>query len=211
MTRITAAIWKPATFDPAYPHGKFFARSLADIDKLICHDAQGYRAYLQQGHRPGATASWLASVLTDGTIWQHYELEMATWTSGNPPANKTGVGVEHESVPGDFTAPETNAQVEADAHIYSELRKLCPHLKAPVLGQGFEEHRRVAPGTTSCPNDRIRWNDIAAIIVGGADMTPEQEAKLDLVIKLLGYGKDYAGDPEIGTNSIGRIDAANVR
>jgi hypothetical protein len=116
-------------------------------------------------------------VLLDGTRWDHYDIEDVCWINGNKPANIKGFGVEFEGVKG---TPITDAQVKAGADIYRALLAVCPNLKGPVLGEGFEEHRRVSGGATTCPNDRIRWNDIAALItLEGDDMTPEQSAKFE--------------------------------
>lgn len=203
MTRIPGAIWQPATHDPVYPDGKHYSpRSLDLVAFVVYHDAQGFRSYLKQGQRPGEEASWLATVLTDGTIWQHYELEQPTWTSGNEMANRLGVAVEHENIAGNLGARTTDAQVQADAHIFKEVQKLCPNLRDPILGQGFQEHRLVAPGSTSCPNDRIRWNDIAALL-----SAPIEEDDMELIRTAGGRIALQGGCTKAPIGSQAKVDA----
>lgn len=157
MTRCPFAIWTPASADPQYPDGKYYPRSLTQITMIVNHDAVGGRAYLRQGQRPGEEASWLFSNLTDGILLQHYEMEQGTWTSGGKTANVTGVAVEHESVYADgrpsTTIPFTPQQVATDLRLYAWVKSVAPNLRPPVLGQGWEEHRRLSGGTT-CPNNR---------------------------------------------------------
>lgn len=96
----------------------------------------------------------------DGILYQHYELEEPTWTSGGPVPNIEGVGVEHEGVkPNKFT----DAQADTDARLYLSLKEVCPNIGLPIKGQGIRIHREVAPGTTTCPNDRDRYDKYDAI------------------------------------------------
>lgn len=160
MTRISFAVWTPATADPLFPAGKHYPpRDLNEILYIVNHDARGYRSYLRQGHRPGEQASWTFTNCTDGTLLQHYELEEPSWTSGTFLANVRGVAVEHENEVGPWGFPQpfviTPAQVATDVRLYNELKRLCPNLRAPELGKGLEEHIRVSGGASSCPNGRI--------------------------------------------------------
>lgn len=203
MTWLNSDYWLIPTIDKSgYPG--ILSRSFSQIDKVIYHSAEGWQSNIMNiQNDPARRASWPETVLLDGTRWAHYQVEKVTWTSGTVEANITGYAVEFEGVKG---TPITDKQVEAAAEIYRDLLELgCP-LKAPVLGQGFEEHRRVSGGATTCPNDRIRWNDIAALLNEEDTMTPEQEAKLDLVLAVLGWGTFYAGDPE----STDYANAANL-
>jgi len=164
QTWLSVAIKLPATFDPVYPvkfgYPGTAVRTLSQIEYVVNHSAEGGIAYLKQGQRPGEQASWMFSNALDGMLYQHFPLEAPTWTSGTPNANIHGVGVEHE---GTHTAnPKfTDAQADTDVRLFLELQGLCPNLGAPVHGQGVRIHKEVAPGTTSCPNDRDRYDKYA--------------------------------------------------
>ena len=163
MTRIPGCIWMPVEYDPAFPLGKAFPRSLADIRYVVNHDARGYRSFLKPGQAPGRQASWLITNLLDGTRWQHFPLEAGTWTSGGVAQNMAGVATEHESQIGDMSLPITRAQADADLRTEEFLATVCPNLKPPVFGQGRREHSELTGGATSCPNSRIQTlYDIAA-------------------------------------------------
>lgn len=197
-TWIPWAVKLPATFDPAYVSGKFgYARkyrSLAEIRYVVNHSAEGGIAYLKQGQRPGEPASWMFSNALDGTLYQHFPLECPTWTSGGPIPNVEGVGVEHA---GDHihNPKFTDAQADTDVRLYESLRDLCPNLGAPTHGDGIRIHREVAPGTTSCPNDRDRYDKYDQLNAqpGGDDLTPEQAAQLqalsDWLTEPVGWGR----------------------
>lgn len=196
MTNFSFGISKKPTIYKA-GYGSNPKRTLAEIKYVVYHSAEGWAANIMPiQNDPNKRASWTATVLLDGTLWRHYDWEDVTWTSGTLTANVEGVGIEFEGVKG---TPITDAQVTTGALIYEELKAQCPNLRIPVLGQGFEEHRRVSAGATTCPNDRIRWNDIAALINEEDDMTPEEIkqlfGELRLIRELMGHGTFYAGDP----------------
>ena len=172
MTRIPGCIWMPVKYDPAFPLGKAFPRSLADIRYTVNHDAQGYRSFLKPGQAPGRQASWLITNLLDGTRWQHFPLEAGTWTSGGYAQNTEGVATEHESQIGDMSLPITQAQADADLETEKFLKTVCPNLLPPVLGQGRREHSELTGGATNCPGGRI----ITLYNIGTA---PPEEAERD--------------------------------
>jgi hypothetical protein len=162
-----------------YPPGT--KRTLDKILYIVNHSGEGGINYLKQGHRPNEEASWMFSNALDGTLYQHYPLEAPTWTSGGPAQNIAGIGVEHEGVgPTKFT----DAQADTDVRLYLELKKFCPNLRAPVLGQGLETHKRLAPGTTSCPNSRDRYDKYNAI----GQEEPMSDAQIDARITALMQG-----------------------
>jgi len=183
MTRIPGTVWTPAVYDPQYPLGKAFPRSLDEVEFVVNHDAQGYKSYLKNGNGMGRQSSWLITNLLDGTRLQHYELEAGTWTSSSYWANTKGVATEHESQIGDMSLPITQAQAEADLETESFLATVCPNLKAPVLGWGRREHGELSDGSTSCPNGRIITLYNMTAPEEEDDMTAEQWSTLQNVQK----------------------------
>lgn len=178
QTWLSVAIKLPATFDPVYPvkfgYPGTAVRTLAQIEYVVNHSAEGGIDYLKQGQRPGEQASWMFSSALDGTLYQHFPLEAPTWTSGNPNANIHGVGVEHEGTHTQY--PKfTDAQADTDCRLFTELLLLCPNLGAPIHGEGVRIHREVAPGTTTCPNGRDRYDKYA--LIGTEDELASAEAE----------------------------------
>lgn len=121
---------------------------------VICHSAEGYRVALRERVQSAAVEeSWAFSVLTDGTVWQHYALDAVTYHGGGPVANGRFVGIEHEGVAGE---PLTEAQANASVALVRW-----------IAGQGSWIPRRTGqPRTlwehnewyaTSCPSGRIPW------------------------------------------------------
>jgi hypothetical protein len=86
-------------------------------------------------------------------MYQHYPLELPTWTSGGRRQNIDGLAVEHEGMAGQ---PLNAAQVANDRRLYADLKRLCPNLRAPVFMQGFREHGELTNGYTACPSGRIQ-------------------------------------------------------
>lgn len=144
-------------------------RNCGEILFVVNHSAEGWEAYLKQGHRPGESASWTFSNCQNGTMYQHFPLEAITYTSGGRWQNIQGLGVEHEGVKGQ---PLNAKQVENDLRLWDDLKLLCPNLRPQVLGQGYREHHELAPGTTTCPNGRIQplYDAVAAGGRGDSDM-----------------------------------------
>ncbi len=209
MTRIPGTVWTPAVYDPQYPLGKAFPRSLDEVEFVVNHDAQGYKSYLKNGNGMGRQSSWLITNLLDGTRLQHYELEAGTWTSSSYWANTKGVATEHESQIGDMSLPITQAQAEADLETESFLATVCPNLKAPVLGWGRREHGELSDGSTSCPNGRIITLYNMTAPEEEDDMTAEQWSTLQNVqrqiLELLAIDKG-AGVPSMaGTTPLDSI------
>lgn len=185
MTRIPWAIWTPALYDPVYPikYGYYpiSTRPLSVVKYVVNHDGEGWANYLSQGQRPGEQASWAFSNLLDGKLLQHYELECPTWTSGTMQANIEGVGVEHEGTAALY--PKfSNAQAETDVRLYESLKQLCPNLQAPIHTQGIRIHREVSPGTTSCPNNRDRYDKYEALVAGGDELASAEAEALQAQI-----------------------------
>ncbi len=126
-------------------------RSLAEIRYQVNHSAEGWEAYLRAGSAPGA--SWTFSNLQGGKMYQHYPLELPTWTSGGRRQNIDGLAVEHEGVAGQLL---NAAQVTNDRRLYEDLNRLCPNMRIPRLGEGFREHGELTNGATACPSGRIQ-------------------------------------------------------
>lgn len=186
MTLIRHDLWAPPTVDKRGYPGIGRTRLLSQIKYFVAHSAEGWRGNIMPiQNDPNREASWPMTVLLDGTKWMHYQVEDICWINGNPTANIEGFGVEFEGVKG---TPITDAQVKAGAEIYTDLKAICPNLGPPILGQGFEEHRRVSGGATTCPNDRIRWSDIRALVTAPL---PKEENDMFIITETDGLKRVY--------------------
>lgn len=150
--RYPGAIWVPGDPSKVYPGAN------ACIG-IVNHSAEGYRtAMLQRVASPTSGVSWPFSVMQDGAVYQHYELEASCWHGGNAWVNEHYVGVEHEGVTGqELTTVQLANSVE--------LNRWIAGVKRFPMSRGLTlfEHREVATlvvpnhGPTSCPSGRIPW------------------------------------------------------
>lgn len=161
MTRIPGALWVPGpTNKLGYQGVPAYSNIMAGIAN---HSLEGYRGgIIGQLYNPGA-GSWCATILTDGQIWQHYELEAVCWANGNAWANKRIVAFEHEGVAGE---PLTEAQIAASvmaARFVADIPYAYPLAREPRSVRTLWEHNELAllatpnAGPTACPSGRIPW------------------------------------------------------
>ncbi len=141
----------------------------------VVHSAEGWRTELLRLVKDiNRRASWHFSVLTDGTIWQHYPIDAHCWHAGDTDddggvrANIELVGIEHEGVAGE---PLTEYQVEMTV----EITKFCADFfdrtsayeRYPVMpadGWTLVEHNEVSNVATACPSGRIPWEYVMEIL-----------------------------------------------
>ena len=127
-----------------------------------------------------AQASWMFSLMVDGTLIQHYPVTASTWTSGNWLANTTLWGIESEGKAG---TPLTAAQVKTVLRLWREYEAHTGKFATrehPI--RTLWEHNEVAlwaepnGGPTSCPSHRYdpAYAANAASPIEEDDMTPEQ-------------------------------------
>lgn len=146
------ALWYPRAVRREGP--AFKVRGLNTVTAFVGHSAEGWRAGLHSElDRLDRGAAWHCSVLTDGTVEQHYPFDAALWHGGSARANFEMIGVEHEGVAGQLL---TKAQGEASV-------KLARWLDEEYQWGGLErgrtlfEHNEVSDLITSCPSNRIEW------------------------------------------------------
>ena len=115
-------------------------------------------------NNPDRQASWHFSILRDGTLYQHYEIEDICWHCGLPGderrdtsliGNITLVGEEHEGYAGE---PLTLAAKTTTIQLTADLRMLCPIPEPPELRKNLWEHNWLS--STACPSGRIPWAEI---------------------------------------------------
>lgn len=150
--RYHGAIWLPGAPGKQWPTPNACAG-------VVMHSAEGYRAaMLAEVQDQSVELSWTFSVMRDGEVFQHYELEASCWGNGNEWANEHFVSVEHEGVTGQ---PLTAPQLAASVALVHWITKACGF--PAFRGITWLEHREVAQigypnhGPTSCPNGRIPW------------------------------------------------------
>lgn len=171
MTDIPFGIDKsPGNDKYGYPRGAL--RSLDDIEYVVYHSLEGWRSNVMNILTGPRRASWLGTILLDGTLWRHYEIEAPTWTTSTKENNIKGAAFEFEGV-NDNAPPTTfnigrgsitDAQVTTAARIFEFLQENCPNLGDPQLPYGFQEHRILTNYATQCPSGRIRWQAIADLL-----------------------------------------------
>ncbi len=149
----------------------------------VKHSAEGWGTYLKfLVQSPLAIKSWHFSVLQDGTIWQHYPINVHCWHAGDTDddddvrANIELVGIEHEGLVGTpLTAEQTAATIEITKFCAEFFERTAAYDRFPVQpsdGWMLVEHNEVSNTYTACPSGRIHWEDVLAGLVtkGVADM-----------------------------------------
>ena len=159
----------------------------------VKHSAEGWAAYLRFLVQSAlAIKSWHFSVLTDGTIWQHYPVNVHCWHAGDTDddddvrANIELVGIEHEGLVGTpLTAEQTAATIEITKFCAEFFERDAAYDRFPVQpsdGWMLVEHNEVSNAFTACPSGRIPWDDV---LKGLDDMPTDEElenrAKADAI------------------------------
>lgn len=166
MTRIPGALWVPG------PPNKLGYRGVPAYSNIMAgiteHSLEGTRAGVVGQLWNPLAGSWCATIMTDGVIWQHYELEAVCWANGNAWANKRFVAFEHEGFAGQ---PLTEAQLASSifaTRFVADIPTAYPLAREPVSARTLWEHNEVVllstpnSGPTDCPSDRIPWDRYVA-------------------------------------------------
>ena len=135
----------------------------------VKHSAEGWGEYLKFLVQTRlAIKSWHFSVLTDGTIWQHYPINVHCWHAGDTDddddvrANIELEGIEHEGLVGTtLTAEQVQATVEITKFCADYFDRDAIYSRFPIMptdGWTLVEHNQVSNSYTACPSDRIPWD-----------------------------------------------------
>lgn len=114
-----------------------------------------------------ARASWIGSVLYDGTLIEHYSVMTSAWTSGAREPNVRFPAFEFEGgPPGRESEPLTDAQLATAERIVRDLMAFSPRFNERRRPDGpadrdatLYEHRemtRFGALPTACPSERMR-------------------------------------------------------
>jgi len=148
----------------------------------VKHSAEGWAAYLKfLVQSPLAMKSWHFSVLTDGTKWQHYPINVHCWHASDTDddddvrANIELVGIEHEGLVGTpLTAEQVQATVEISRFCAEYFDRDAIYSRFPIIptdGWVLVEHTEVANTYTACPSDRIPWDLVMQALTEDIDIT----------------------------------------
>lgn len=161
--RMPGAVWKPGPISKTGYGGVVRGPKRGDVK----HSAEGWRANIMPILEGPRRASWHFTVLTDRTIWQHYEIDVWCWHAGDADddgaieANQETVGIEHEGVAG---TPLNADQIAATAEItqfcaeqFGRARDFARYPIQPSDGWTLVEHNQVSDHPTACPSNRIPW------------------------------------------------------
>lgn len=192
MTVLPWATWRAGPRQKL-GYGNKKTRPLTSIEGEVKHSAEGWYPGMLSVLDDLSRGSWHFSILLDGRLIQHYQLEDIAWHCGLPGDERTDtslignitlVGVEHEGK----DAPINTAQIATTTRLSSDLRILCPAYgsRPAQLRVNMWEHNWLS--FTQCPSDRILWNPIIAGLsqppLEEDDMTPAQEQALTDVVTL---------------------------
>jgi len=108
-------------------------RSLNAVEGEVKHSMEGEWPGVIDAviENPDRQASWHFTILRDGKLYQHYEIEDICWHCGQPGderrdtsliGNITLVGEEHEGFAGEAL---TLAQIATTTQLTADIRRLC--------------------------------------------------------------------------------------
>lgn len=145
MNRYPGATWRPG------PDWKTWGQTNAGAGVLL-HSMEGYETGAWSVLDGMSQASWHFSVMRDGRVFQHYDLNEGCWHAGGKASNERFIGIEHEGRKGE---PLTDAQRGASVAL---VRWIAAE-KGWVMQRGTTllEHREAPGAATTCPNGRIPW------------------------------------------------------
>lgn len=157
LTRYPDAEWVPG---PQHKQGYQGYPPQNACAGVVLHGMDGYYATGGLNMLMNSGQSWHFSILFDGSVKQHYELEAQCYQSGNASMNRRTIGIEHE---GTHSIPPFHALTEAQ--IQASV-KLCKWIAArPVQFNLVHKetlwlHKDL--GTSECPATRFdsvlhRW------------------------------------------------------
>ena len=128
---------------------------------VVLHSMVGFRAgahsVLENVEGPRKTVAWHFSVLQDGTVEQHYPIDVILHHAGNRWANEHLIGIEHE---GGFDPPDeplTTAQQAASVELVRWIAEQRSWTPARTGDKTLYEHNEVSDTSTQCPSGRIPW------------------------------------------------------
>ena len=180
-----ASLWMPgAIIVPGHPDKVGYpSGNSGPLRGTVVHSAEGWRSELKRLVQDvNRRASWCFSVLTDGTIWQHYPVDSWLWHSGDTDddggvkGNMELGSIEEEGLAG---TPINEKQVASTVRVIqfqaSHFERDKSYARYPVMpsdGWTLAEHNQISNTFTACPSGRIRWDDILELlIVEEDDMT----------------------------------------
>ena len=141
----------------------------------VVHSAEGWGSYLKFLVQTRlAIKSWHFSILRDGTIWQHYPIDVHCWHAGDTDddddvrANIDLDGIEEEGLVGMPLTPEQTQSTVRVIHFQAEyFERSAAYARFPVQpsdGWTLVEHTQVSNTFTACPSDRVNWDDILELL-----------------------------------------------
>jgi len=145
VNRYPKATWRPG------PEWKTWGATNAGAGAIL-HSMEGYEAGAWGVLDSMSQASWHFSVMRDGRVFQHYDLNESCWHAGGKASNERLLGIEHEGRTGE---PFTEAQIGASVALVRWIA--AEQGWTPERGVTLLEHREAPGANTTCPNGRVPW------------------------------------------------------
>lgn len=145
-------IWYPKAQRLDGPSKKTSRKKSWPKQGAVYHSAEGTWPGMRSVLSGTRKSSWHFSNLKDGTLYQHYSLDVVAWHARG--GNTANFGVENEGFKGEDL---TTAQVKNLVGITAWAKKECGWGKLSRVqpGRNLWEHNEISP--TECPSDRIPW------------------------------------------------------
>ena len=126
------------------------------VKGVVCHSAEGYAAGLRaELANTTRSVQWHASILKDGTVWQHHPFSVRLNHAADTYGNDNLVGIEHEGVAGEALTPAQLASSVALVWWLADRYGFKPSRTG--VAKTLYEHREISDTGTACPSNRIPW------------------------------------------------------
>lgn len=126
---------------------------------VVLHSMVGpTTAALGELYKQTRKASWHFSVSKDGSVLQHYPLNVSAWHCGSETWNTKLIGIEHEGGPeANPSEPLTAEQLASSVALVKWIAQQGGWKLSRSAPQTLYEHNEVSPVPTACPSKRIPW------------------------------------------------------
>lgn len=179
-----ADLWMPgAVIVPGHPDKVGYpSGNSGPLRGTVVHSAEGWRSELKRLVQDvNRRASWCFSVLTDGTIWQHYPVDSWLWHSGDTDddggvkGNMELGSIEEEGLAGtplnEKQVASTVRVIQFQARYFGRDESYARYPVMPSDGWTLAEHNQISNAFTACPSGRIPWEDILELLKEDEEMT----------------------------------------
>lgn len=185
---------------PANPHNFTSGRQGTQIDRVVCHVADGtLRGSAAWFADPSANVSAHYIVGMDGSVIQSVQEADTAYHSGLWAMNLRSIGIEHEGQPSKGPWTPSEAQLKASAELVAAISKRygIPADRLHLIGHNEVQPDRAA--RKNCPGPTWPWTRYVVMVAAVSPQNAHQPSADDKrAVRLF----DPATNQQIGTGTL---------